>query len=505
MPKSKKITLKSLEEAQESVDLQAEKIKDDPTRPRYHAICPAYWMNDPNGPILYKDEIHLFYQHHPFGPRWNTMHWGHMKTNDLIHWENLPIAFGPSFEAGENHCYSGCCVVGPDGRPTALYTSIGDRMPEHWIAIGSEDTLKWEKYEGNPVMDMEIHAESGLIIGDWRDPYAWKGEDGLYYCVIGGHQVDAKFPDGRNPSGFLYTSKDLRTWKFLNVLTSRYIENEQATLHEGVDVGKNWECPNFFKINESEDEWLMMVSPHSGVTYAVGKFINNIFEPKIWHNFDHSGVFYAPNSLTDHKGRNIVIGWIRMNFYEEWNGCFSLPRVVHLNEDGETITALPIPEIKELRGPHAKIGDIIVEPGKNLNLLENPEIEHLKDYFKEKSVEILLKINSKNSLQEIPSFYCELFGSTDLVVDGAFGYDNEDKRFYIGKNSGILKLVENEEALDIRLYVDRSVIEIFINDRWAITQSVKLTPDLKLGLEIYAESERITIESLDMWGMNPIN
>lgn len=37
----------------------------DPYRPIYHFQAPKGWMNDPNGPIYWKDEYHVFYQYGP--------------------------------------------------------------------------------------------------------------------------------------------------------------------------------------------------------------------------------------------------------------------------------------------------------------------------------------------------------------------------------------------------------------------------------------------------------
>jgi beta-fructofuranosidase len=500
-----KPTQPSLIEAQETVNLASKTVKNDTSRPRYHAACPANWMNDPNGPILYKEEIHLFYQHYPLGPKWNTMHWGHMKTKDLIHWEDLPIAFGPSYDGGEDHCYSGCCIMGPDGKPTAIYTSIGKRTPEHWIAIGSDDMLTWEKYEGNPVMDMEIHEDSKLIINDWRDPYVWKSEDGMYYCVIGGHIVQPDKIHDRNPAVFLYKSLDLRKWNFLGPITSRYSGEADSDIEVGVNLGHNFECPNFFKIVASEDKWLLLVSPHGPVTYSVGTFNNNKFDAGRWQNLDHSGVFYAPNSLVDQQDRNIVIGWMRMDFYETWNGCFSLPRVVQLNSDQKTITALPIPEIQGLRDQYMKLESIKIENDESCSLLPSDELNTIQDYIREKSLEILIKIQPTSGELRVPSFTMELFTDPELSFSGLFGYDGEEERCFIGNNSGIFKLAPEEKEIALKMYIDRSVIEIFINDRWAISQCLKITPKSKLSLKFNAEDEKILINSVEFWGMKAIN
>lgn len=44
----------------------------DPARPMYHFRTPAYWMNDPNGPIYHNGVYHLFYQFHPYGDDWGN-------------------------------------------------------------------------------------------------------------------------------------------------------------------------------------------------------------------------------------------------------------------------------------------------------------------------------------------------------------------------------------------------------------------------------------------------
>ena len=61
-------------------------------RSLFHFTPAKNWMNDPNGPIYYKGEYHLFYQYNPFANEWGHMSWGHAVSQDLVHWRHLPVA-----------------------------------------------------------------------------------------------------------------------------------------------------------------------------------------------------------------------------------------------------------------------------------------------------------------------------------------------------------------------------------------------------------------------------
>jgi fructan beta-fructosidase len=86
----------------------AEPTYDEQYRPQFHFTPPSNWMNDPNGLVYLDGEYHLFYQHNPFGNRWGHMSWGHAISQDLVHWEHLPIAIP---EENGVMAFSGSAIV----------------------------------------------------------------------------------------------------------------------------------------------------------------------------------------------------------------------------------------------------------------------------------------------------------------------------------------------------------------------------------------------------------
>ena len=98
-------------------------------RPASHHTPLYGWMNDPNG-MFYKDGVwHLYYQHNPYGSKWQNMTWAHSSSTDLIHWKHEPIAIRPN---GLGAVFSGSCAIDHNNTVgygndavIALYTSAG--------------------------------------------------------------------------------------------------------------------------------------------------------------------------------------------------------------------------------------------------------------------------------------------------------------------------------------------------------------------------------------------
>ena len=461
-----------LHNAQKSVDTARLKAEKCMYRPKYHFLAPANWMNDPNGTIYYKGEYHMFYQHNPYKPRWGSIHWGHAKSKDLVHWEYLPIALFPSKEDGENHCFSGCCVIN-DGLPSIIYTSIGSlftilKGASQWLATSDDDMLTWEKYPVNPVIDDSLHKD--MDARNWRDPFVWR-DNGTWYAVLGGQANGEK-----NGSVFLYKSHNLKLWEYLGILC----KGNKA-------LGKNWECPNFFSLGNKH---VLIVSPHSNVIYALGTYDKNKFTPDKWLALDHGKSFYATNTIIE-KDRVILFGWIkyglfRAKYLSGWNGCISIPRILTLDSSNE----------------------FMIEPATELQVLR-------KDHFHVKNQEIIP--NSSYIIHDTNDNCMEMRLKLDIIDESrigfnisncrgkvSIGFDVEKQELFAGKERGKFELSFRDNTLELHVFIDKSVIETFINKKTCFTTKFYPQKNKKQEIELFSTNGRARVTELDTWGMKAI-
>ena len=146
------------------------------------------------------------------------MHWGHVVSKDLLHWEYLPAALAPDEDYDKIGCFSGSAIELDDGRQLLIYTAVDQETLEDGTArdiqtqaVAVGDGKDYEKYDKNPVLTAK-DLPKGASKVDFRDPKIWKGNDGNFYCVIGSRPADG--------SGqiLLYRSKNGFEWEFVSIL-----------------------------------------------------------------------------------------------------------------------------------------------------------------------------------------------------------------------------------------------------------------------------------------------
>ena len=304
-------------------------------RLNYHYRPQKGWVNDPNGLVCFDGYYHLFYQHCPdFEIPWQQpMHWGHARTRDFLHWEELPVALFPDCSYDNNGCWSGTAIV-KDGTLYLFYASVhtpeGSSEKIQTVSVAySRDGITFQKYAENPVI-REYPEDGGP---DFRDP-AVCCIDGTFYCVMATGN-----PSDRAGRLLLYRSDDLYHWSYEGIMS------EWDDCHYT-------ECPSFMK---AKDGYLLAASvcPHKKRHYfqmMFGDFKNGKFDLQHRAEVDKGPDQYAGQVFTDHLGRQLLISWIPGWKYQGYAardvGCFSVPREIKLTSG--KITAYPIQELQHL-------------------------------------------------------------------------------------------------------------------------------------------------------------
>lgn len=298
----------------------------------FHFRPASGWMNDPNGLIEYKGYYHLFYQHCPHyeAPWREPVYWGHARTKDFLHWEELPIALAPGDPFDNGGCWSGTALE-KDGRLYLFYASIHNGRQEI-SAAWSDDGITFEKYAGNPII--ADHPAAGS--DDFRDPAVMKWGDGYVMVIASGNaEADA----GRL---LLYRSDDLLHWQFDGIAF------EKKGAHD-------CECPSFLR--GEGDKCLLctsvqFVKPTERKDFVLqfGRFDGRTFTPEVTGHPQKGPDQYAGQAFTDSRGRHILMTWIPgwhfAGYGEKSVSCMSLP--MELTERNGKVYCYPIAELRHL-------------------------------------------------------------------------------------------------------------------------------------------------------------
>lgn len=440
-------------ETQEEREARWTKAAQDSHRPQYHYQPPPAWMNDPNGPFSWKGVYHMFYQYNPGKPFWGDMHWGHAVSPDLVRWTTVPIALAPTPGGPDKDgCFSGC-AVDDDSVPTFVYTGVSPEV--QCIATSTDDLMTWQKYAGNPVISA---PPAGLTVTGFRDPCVWK-EENVWYMLIGSGIKDA------GGTSFLYRSTDLIDWEYLHPL---YACDRARPMHE---------CPDFFPLGDQH----VLLTSADGMHWDVGACANHTFTPERHGRVDW-GHYYAARTLLAADGRRLMWGWITEGRSEEeqilagWSGALSLTRVLTLGSD-HTLRMEPVTELHTLRGRHWRFDDLTLGPSDDTRPLDGVQGDCL---------ELIARFAPNDA---------KTFG---VIVQGTdrIGYDRQTQQVL----QAPLELASDEEMV-LRIFVDRSVTEVFANSRACQTLRTYHKPTDSRDVRVFAHGGRATVTSIDIWEM----
>ncbi|TDQ19132.1 fructan beta-fructosidase [Algoriphagus boseongensis] len=436
-------------------------------RPEYHFTPKKGWINDPNGMIFIDGEYHLFFQYYPDSTVWGPMHWGHAVSTDLVNWEEKPIGLYPD---SLGYIFSGSAVY--DGENTsglgssenppliAIFTyhdMEGEKSGKtdyqsQGIAFSLDKGKTWTKYAGNPVLPNQG-------IKDFRDPKVRQiiHPDGQKSWIMTLAVMDRiQF----------FESPDLKNWKLLSEF------GQDVGAHGGV-----WECPDLLEMTapDGTKKWVLLVSINPGgpqkgsaTQYFIGNFAEGKFTPDDtmirWLDYgpdNYAGVTWS--NLPSSQNRTLFIGWMSNWLYAQvvptksWRSAMTLPRELSLIDINGTLLlqSKPAKELENLRKEEYSIS--------------NEEYPLPSQAF-----ELIAEVEDEFTLE----FSNEL--GEKLILSKEFGLVSID-RTRAGKSTfhedfaAVHSSPMSWEARTIRVFIDASSIELFVNES-EITMTSLLFP-----------------------------
>ena len=485
------------------------KMANDPHRPIYHYVNPEGRLNDPNGLCFWQGRWHLFYQAYP--PEYTRQHWGHAVSDDLIHWRDLPLAIYPG---PERACYSGSAYV-EDDRVIAFYhgTEVGSMA-----AVSSDPLLlNWEKVTGKAVIPIADPSGFPLPYSVY-DPCMWK-KDSVYYALLAG-RVNEGPGNKPIPDAYLFRSSDLENWQYMH----SFVEGDHFTL-----VGDDYACPYFWPIG---DRYILPFYSHmSGGQYLLGDYDTQRDKFVVTNhgnfNFGPSGPsgVHAPSATPDGMGGVIIIFNMNPGMRTEgWNQIMSLPRRLTLISDDE-VGMEPAGDIESLRFDHQNITtlklpankEIVLESVKGNAMEINAEIDPGNAQMIELNV---LRSPKKEEFTRIAIFPSRGYGSgrsywntpgksrkrqpkpslVTLETSHSSILPGAQSR---GPETAPVLILPNEN-IRLRIFIDKSVVEVFVNGRQCVAARVYPGMEESIGVSIRSQGNSSELKSLDAWQMENI-
>jgi beta-fructofuranosidase len=470
---------------------------EDPHRPVFHFTAPAGWLNDPNGLTQRGGEYHLFYQFNPDAPVHHRIQWGHAVSTDLVTWRDVPVALTPTEGPDVDGCWSGVLVYDGDV-PTIVYSGRhGDReLP--CIATGSDDLLVWTKDAGNPVI---AAPPEGLEVTAFRDHSVWREGDVWRQLIGSGIR-------GQGGTAFLYESLDLRSWTYLGPLLVGDGAGSDPAAPDW--TGTMWECVDLFALGDADSahrDILVFSAWNEGIThhplYWSGRYEGERFTPAALHRLDLGGrYFYAPQSFLDESGRRVMFGWLQEGRSDAaavaagWSGVMSLPRLVTPAPDG-SLHQRPAPEVDALRA--AEVADRALTLGaEETEVARGDELDiEARLTIPEGGVVAIVVRASDDDAERTVLRLRRTGDCAELSLDRSRSSLNGDVD--VTPRSGEVP-VDAEGAVEVRVLVDHSAVEVFAG---GVPLTTRVYPTRADALGIRLSGEGVAVH-LRAWSMRSV-
>jgi beta-fructofuranosidase len=218
--------------------------------------------------------------------------------------------------------------------------------------------------------------------------------------------------------------------------------------------------------------------------------------------------FFAPaESMEDDRGRRIMWAWLfdgrsgPTRTASGWSGTMSLPCALWL-DDNNNLLMRPVEELEQLRYHEQTLENLTIEADSEwvLETIQGDTIELLIEMVPDRAEQCGVKVCCSPDGEEQTLVYYDT-AERKLKIDARQSSLSEGPRNIEG---GPFELQQGE-ILQLQVFVDRSVVEVFANHRQAVMRRIYPTRDDSVGVALFSNSSATQVKSVRAWDMMPSN
>jgi len=231
------------------------------------------------------------------------------------------------------------------------------------------------------------------------------------------------------------------------------------------------------------------------------------------------GACFAPESLLDDRGRRIFWTWALDQQSRQRPlrglGVMTLPRVLSLDGEG-SLRIEPAAELESLRRERGQWRDLELAPGRELSPdeLRGDSLELELEAGLAEAGALALKVCCSPGGEEQTVILCDRREGSLLIDTTRSSLDPEVWRpFPIMRRDTESQDVpvqaapfqlRSGERLKLRVFLDRTMLEVFANGRQCLTQRIYPTRGDSLGVSLFAARGGAKVHALTAWEMRGI-
>ncbi|MGT2935276.1 sucrose-6-phosphate hydrolase [Streptococcus castoreus] len=426
-------------------DYQAitKRVAQSPWRSHFHIEAKTGLLNDPNGFSYFDGCYHLFYQNWPYGAAHGLKQWVHTTSTDLVHFTETETRLLPDHAHDSHGAYSGSAYA-IDDKLFLFYT--GNVRDNNWIRTPLQVGAWMDKKGRIEKLPRVLIEQPDDVTEHFRDPQIFPYQ-GQFYAIIGAQDLN------QNGKIKLYKAVDnhVDNWQFVANLD-----------FDGSGTEYMIECPNLIFVDNKP---VLIFSPQGlskseldyqniyPNTYKIFEHFNpetgQLLGGGPLQNLDFGFEAYATQAFNSPDGRALAVSWIGLPDIDyptdtyDYQGALSLIKELRI-KDGQFYQS-PVAALRNLRGQ--------AEPFQNKDITAN-------------CYELELTIPSQEKV-DLLLFADQHHNGLKLSVDtnqGQLSIDRSKAGIQYAQEYGTKRSCQiSTDHVTLNIYVDNSILEIFIN------------------------------------------